>query len=100
MRLRYSAAARLHLRSIFEFLSDRNPVAARRILLDIRQSAERLRDFPRLGREGLAAGTREWIVRGSPYLIVYEIWPSPEEIVILGVFHGAQDREERLRERR
>jgi toxin ParE1/3/4 len=47
-----------------------------------------------MGRLGGAEGTHEWVVRGLPYILVYEIdMTDPDEIVILGVFHGAQDRE-------
>jgi toxin ParE1/3/4 len=34
------------------------------------------------------------VVRGLPYIIVYEIDATvPDEVLILGVFHAAQDRE-------
>jgi len=47
-----------------------------------------------MGRAGRAAGTHEWVVRGLPYVIVYEISTAdPHELLILGVFHAAQDRE-------
>jgi len=33
------------------------------------------------------------VVRGLPYIIVYEVGlPGAEGVMILGVFHGAQDR--------
>jgi toxin ParE1/3/4 len=33
------------------------------------------------------------VVRGQPYIIVYEVGlPDADEVMILGVFHGAQDR--------
>jgi plasmid stabilization system protein ParE len=70
MRLRFTADALVHLASIYEFLTDRNEMAARRILAEIRAAAERLRDFPYIGRRGEVAGTHEWVVRGSPYLII------------------------------
>ncbi len=97
MRLRYTADALAHLQNIYDFLADRNQSAARRIAVDIRMAAERLVDFPRLGRKGDVPGTNEWVVRGSPYLIVYEIDERIDEIRVLAVFHGAQDRQERLR---
>jgi len=95
MRLRYTADALAHLQSIFAFIDERNPAAARRVIADIRAAAERLRGFPELGRSGQWRGTREWVVQGSPYILVYQVGPQVDEIVILGVFHGAQDRPER-----
>ena len=39
-------------------------------------------------------GTSEWVVRGLPTIIVYQIAAAdPDEVLILGVFHGAQDRD-------
>ncbi|MBV9076947.1 MAG: type II toxin-antitoxin system RelE/ParE family toxin, partial [Methylobacteriaceae bacterium] len=43
-------------------------------------------------RDGPDPNTREWIVTGLPYIIVYEIDWDRDEIVVLNVFHGAQDR--------
>lgn len=91
MRLRYTSDALSHLDAIYEFLAKRNPAAATRIAAEIRASAERLRDFPQMARFGSVSGTHEWVVRGTPYLLVYEIDEAGAEIRVLAVFHGAQD---------
>jgi plasmid stabilization system protein ParE len=36
--------------------------------------------------------TAEWVVRGSPYIIVYEVNMDQDELVILAVFHGSRSR--------
>lgn len=95
MRLRYTADALAHLQSIRSYLADRNPAAARRVMAAISVAASRLCDFPQLGRSGESPGTREWVVQGSPYIVVYQVDADREEIRVLGVFHGAQDRSER-----
>jgi toxin ParE1/3/4 len=46
--------------------------------------------FPFIGRRGIVEGTREWIVRGLPYIIVYRI--SDHAVVIVAIYHGAQSR--------
>jgi toxin ParE1/3/4 len=92
MRLRYSAAARRHLEAIYDFIAERNPSAAQRVIAEIRASARLLIEFPHMGRAGDVRGTREWVIRGSPYLVVYEINVPVDEIWVLGVFHGAQNR--------
>ena len=91
MRLRYTSDALSHLDAIYEVLSERNLAAARRVAADIRAAAERLRDFPQMARLGSVSGTYEWVVRGTPYLLVYDIDEAGEEIRVLAVFHGAQD---------
>lgn len=96
MRLRYTTQAREHIAAIHRHIGERNPVAATQVVGLIRLAAERLTEFPRMGHAGRIPGTHEWVVRGLPYIIAYEIGvPDPDEILVLGVFHGAQDRERR-----
>ncbi len=97
MRLHYTTDALGHLEAIYNFLLERNPTAARRIAGDIRGAAERLCEFPYLGRKSAVADTHEWVVRGSPYLIVYEVDEPSAEIRVLAVFHGAQDWQDQLK---
>jgi toxin ParE1/3/4 len=40
----------------------------------------------------MVPGTYEWTVPGLPYIIVHEVDDDSNAIVIIGVFHGAQDR--------
>ena len=92
MRLRYTEQAREHIGAIFGFVHERNPTAATQIIARIRLAAERLVQFPRMGHVGRVPGTHEWVVRGLPYIVVYQVM-DPDEVLILGVYHGAQDRE-------
>lgn len=93
LNLRFSARARAHLIAIQEYVRDRRPAADVRIGAAIQEASELLRFFPHAGRPGRSTGTREWVVHGLPYVIVYEVDPKNEEIVVLGVFHGAQRRD-------
>jgi hypothetical protein len=34
----------------------------------------------------------EWVVRGLPYIVVYEVDAKRGELIITAVFHGARDR--------
>lgn len=42
--------------------------------------------------QGGADGTRERVVRRRPYIIVYEIDDSKQDVIILNVLHGARRR--------
>jgi plasmid stabilization system protein ParE len=42
---------------------------------------------------GRDEGTHELVE--APYIIVYEVHEERDEIVVLSIFHGAQDREDR-----
>jgi toxin ParE1/3/4 len=90
MKVRYTIDALLHIAAIHAYVNERNPVAAARIVARIRTAAERLGERPYIGHEGAAAGTREWVVTGLPYVIVHEPNETADELVILGVYHGAQ----------
>jgi len=94
VRLRYTLQAREHIASIYSYIRDRNPVAAAEVVARIRHAAERLAEFPRMGHAGRVTGTHEWVVRGLPYIIVYQAGAADsDEVLILGVYHGAQNRE-------
>ena len=94
MRLRFTTEAREHIAAIYNYIRDRSPAAATQVAARIRLATERLAEFPRMGHAGRVAGTYEWVVGGLPYIIVYQTGVSdPDEVLILGVFHGAQDRE-------
>jgi toxin ParE1/3/4 len=85
MMLRFTAEAREHIAEIYSYIRDRSPAAATQVIAQIRLAADRLTEFPRIGRAGRIAGTHEWVVRGLPYIIVYEIDTTDHsEVVILG----------------
>jgi hypothetical protein len=51
------------------------------------------RTFLGSGTLASQSGTYEWNVRGTPYISVCEIHlGTTDELMVLGVFHGAQDR--------
>ena len=92
MKLRFTAEARGHIAAIYNYISDRNTAAATQVVARIRMAAEKLTEFPRMGRVGRVPDTHEWVVRGLPYIIVYQ--EDADEVLILGVFHAAQDRDQ------
>ena len=49
-----------------------------------------LGDHPEIGRVGREAGTRELVVRRTPFIVVYRINQQAGRVEILRVLHGAQ----------
>jgi len=97
VRLRFSEEARDHISAIHSYIKDRNSAAATQVAARIRSAASQLAEFPRMGHAGRVPGTHEWVVRGLPYIIVYEIGVADrDEVLILGVFHAAQDRDQMM----
>ena len=83
------------LEDIYRFISAENPHAARSVVDRIVASVERLADFPRMARDGKVADTREWVVPRLPCIAVYRVYAARQELVVVGVFHGARERPER-----
>jgi plasmid stabilization system protein ParE len=54
----------------------------------IHAAVGRLADHPAIARPGRVAGTRELVVIGTPYIVIYRI--EATAIVILRVLHAAQ----------
>ena len=94
---RLTSAAKLDLAEIHEYIRYDSPQAARRVVLRIRQAAQRLAEFPAIGhvREDLTDRSfRFWPVYA--YLIVYR--PDSQPLEIVRILHGARDAQ-RLLER-
>lgn len=75
---------------VYAWIAKDNVRAARLAVESIFEAAEHLAEFPELGREGTVRNTREWIVRGLPYIIVYRV--RADDLIIDAVFHAAQNR--------
>lgn len=57
----------------------------------VRQAAGRLADYPQMGRPGRRRGTRELIMPGTPFIVVYRIQEQEaRQIQVIRVLHGAQ----------
>ncbi|MBV9826464.1 MAG: type II toxin-antitoxin system RelE/ParE family toxin [Alphaproteobacteria bacterium] len=88
--LRWSLAAERDLRDIAEWIGDRNRDAAFRIVDRIEKSIDTLKKFPELGRPGRVDGTRELVITGTSYLVIYEVAEAQEKIDIVRILHSAQ----------
>jgi toxin ParE1/3/4 len=60
------------------------------VRLHIILAVEQLQDLPSLGRPSRRQDTRQLIVTGLPYIIVYRV--DCDQLVILGIFHTARER--------
>ncbi len=77
MKVRYRQRALADIENIYDYLKERSPRAATEVVARIGSAAEQLGQWPRMGHLGRAAATCEWVVVGSPYIIVYEIDEQP-----------------------
>lgn len=88
MKLRWTRFALEDLRHLFEYIAEDNPPAANRMVARIQDSAQHLIRHPQMGRLGRVRGTRELVIAGSPYIVVYI--SDGLEIQIVAVFHSAR----------
>ncbi|MDA8182736.1 MAG: type II toxin-antitoxin system RelE/ParE family toxin [Acidithiobacillus sp.] len=57
----------------------------------VRQATGRLADYPQMGRAGRRRGTRELVVPGTPFIVVYRIQEQDaHQIQVIRFLHGAQ----------
>jgi len=87
MKLKWTRLALQDLRHLHEYIADDNPSAASRMVTRIQEATERLKNHPQMGRPGRVQGTRELVIAGSPYVVVYILGDS--EIQIVAIIHSA-----------
>jgi toxin ParE1/3/4 len=88
VRIVWLRTAERNLEEQLEFIGERNPRAADTLADKIAASVARLAEHPRRGRPGRVAGTRELVVPGTPYVVVYTV--GADYVRIHRVLHGAQ----------
>ena len=94
MKVTFEPAASDDLDRIFDWITKDNPRAAQNMIARIENKVMRLEspELSYMGRPGLVEGTRELLE--WPYIIVYKVYEDREEVVIVSIVHGAQDRED------
>ncbi len=74
-------------RNIERYAQD-DPFTAWRVYQEVLDRSETLDSQPRLGRPGRVRGTREFVVTGTPFILVYQV--VGQTVRILRVLHGHQ----------
>lgn len=88
-KVRWSEESLTHLRSIHDYIAEDSPVAAEAQIVRIRQSVERLGDFPRSGRiiESVGHDDLREVIVGN-YRVAYYL--KGDVVTIAAVHHGAR----------
>lgn len=84
----WSRAAIRDLVQAREYIGLENETAASEMASRIVDATDRIVQFPEVGRPGRLNGTRELVVSGTQYLIVYRLKKSA--VHFLRVLHGRQ----------
>ncbi len=89
MQVRWTSAAAGDLENIADYLLERTPENAARLIREVCEAAFALRIYPNRGRVGKKSGTRELVLPSLPYIVVYKF--ASEVVHIVRILHGAQD---------
>ncbi len=88
MRLVWSRYAERDADAIEEHIAVDRPATAVEVRDQIELQIRRLKDFPEIGRKGRGRGTRELVIAGLPWIVVYRATGGTIEVA--RVLHGAQ----------
>jgi len=90
MTIRWTQPANDDFLGIVEWIAAHNPTAAAPVGRRILAAVEQLAEFPFRGKPGRLPDTRELVISGLPYLVVYDIEAdNSRSVVILRLLHGA-----------
>jgi len=93
VKLVFDDLALADLEGIYNWIAKDNAKAALAVVERLFASVEHLATFPLMGHTGRDEGTFEWVVPKLPYIVVYEIHSDRDEVIVVAVVHGAQERE-------
>jgi len=88
MRIRWLRTALRNLDHHANYIAKNDPIAARNAVQRIQTAVDQLAEHPSMGRIGRVPLTRELIVGGTPWIIVYRV--RADVVEIIRVLHGAQ----------
>jgi toxin ParE1/3/4 len=86
---RWTADATADVRDVWDYIAEDNEPAADRIVERLISAAGILDRHPLIGRTGKEPCTRELVVSGTRYILIYRVKARKAEI--LRVLHGKQD---------
>lgn len=88
MRVVWTSGALADVDQIQDYVAQDRPIAAYQLARAlIGRTNALLADNPLAGRRGRAVETRELVVTGTPYIVVYRVLDAVE---VLAVLHGAR----------
>lgn len=75
-----------NLEQAYDYIAEDDGDAAVGVVLKIQAATEQLAEFSMLGRAGRVEGTRELVISGMPYVVIYRVKGNGVEV--LRVLHS------------
>lgn len=88
MKIHLAKPSEQDLEEVEAYISLDNPAAALRTVARVLEAIEYLPQFPNMGRVGRIVDTRELIISGTPFIVIYQIRRS--DIYVLRILHTAR----------
>lgn len=88
MRIEIAEPAVVDFQTIEDYIRQDNPKAAKRTVLRVFEAIEYLEKYPTMGRVGRVPTTRELIVSGTPFIVIYQIREA--SIFVLRILHASR----------
>jgi toxin ParE1/3/4 len=91
LKLRYTPRAAAELGEILDYLAARSPRGQRRVMVRLQFITKLVAALPYSGRRTSLRGgrVRRLAATPFPYVVFYEV--GDDEIIVIGVRHGARD---------
>ncbi len=90
MKVRWTEPAAEQWEMAFTYIAETNPAAAEKIAGRILGLTEMLALHPLAGKAGRVAGTREFVIPNTPFILVYGLDSSNGCLWVYAIYHGAQ----------
>jgi toxin ParE1/3/4 len=87
-KIQWSLPALGDLQSAGSYIAENNPEAAGKMASRVQESVEFLVEHPNIGRPGRLDSTRELVVSGTPFIVIYRLREGM--VQILRVLHHAR----------
>lgn len=88
MAVRWTTAALSDLDEAHDYIAEDDELAADSVAQRLTDAVSYLEDHPTLGRAGRLRGTRELVVSGTPFIVVYRV--RSDELQVLRVLHHSR----------
>ncbi|HLO86119.1 MAG TPA: type II toxin-antitoxin system RelE/ParE family toxin [Nostocaceae cyanobacterium] len=88
MQIKWLRQALRNLEQAYTYIVKENPQAAREVILKIQTATNQLENYPFMGRPGRIEGTRELVIAGTSYIVIYRV--QEESVQILRVLHTSK----------
>jgi toxin ParE1/3/4 len=92
--IRWTTEAVADLEQILSFVAKQNPQGSATIVTRIEEALSTIEAWPRACRHDATSGTYEWVIRGLPLLLIYELITLPDHSTqadIIAVFHTSRN---------